>query len=68
MATRNYDKNVFGIRDNPNGGKGFWTQIGVAFVNADSSINIKLNYLPADLANTTIQVRDPKADQTSSDA
>jgi len=28
------------------GGKNFWTRIGVAFVNSDGSLNIKLECLP----------------------
>ncbi len=68
MATRGYDKKVFAIRDSQNGGKSFWTQIGVGFVNGDGSINLLLNLIPTDLVNTTLQVRDPKAEDASADA
>ena len=38
----------------------YWTRIGVAFTNSDESLNLKFDYIPTDLVNTTIQVRDPK--------
>jgi hypothetical protein len=52
-------KTIYGVvtRD---GKKSFWTRIGTAFVNSDGSLNLKFDYVPADLAVTTIQVRDPK--------
>ena len=39
--------------------------IGVAFENRDGSLNLKLNFLPTELAGVTLQVRDrsEKADQ-----
>ena len=37
--------------------KSWWTRIGVAFENADGSIALKFDYLPANIAETTIQVR-----------
>ncbi len=42
--------------------KTWWTKIGVAFENRDGSWNLRFDYLPAQLANTTIQMRemDPK--------
>ena len=40
--------------------KTFWTKIGVAFQNKDGSYNLRFEYLPTDLANTTIQFRDFK--------
>ena len=40
--------------------KTFWTRIGTAFENADGSENVVLDYVPADLSNTTIQIRDKK--------
>lgn len=39
-------------------GKSFWTRIGVAFVNRDGSINVKLECLPI---NGEIQLRDQSA-------
>jgi hypothetical protein len=37
--------------------KSWWTRIGVAFENADGSFALKFDYLPANMAETTIQVR-----------
>lgn len=46
-------------------GKSFWTRIGVAFVNRDGSINVKLECLPT---NGEIQLRDqPARDQGQAD-
>jgi hypothetical protein len=39
-----------------------WTRIGVAYENHDGSWNLRFDYLPADLANTTIQLRDFRRD------
>lgn len=36
-------------------GKSFWTRIGVAFVNRDGSINVKLDAFPV---NGELQIRD----------
>jgi hypothetical protein len=33
---------------------------GTAWKNRDGSLNLRFNYLPAELANTTIQVREPR--------
>ena len=38
--------------------KTYWTRIGVAFTNKDGSMNLKFDFLPSDLAGTTIQLRD----------
>jgi hypothetical protein len=38
--------------------KTFWTKIGVAFQNQDGSWNLLFEYLPARLAETTIQLRE----------
>ncbi len=38
--------------------KSYWTRIGTAFVNRDGSLNLKLDFLPSDMASITIQVRD----------
>jgi len=48
----------------------YWTRIGTAYKNRDGSLNLRFNYLPADLASTTIQVREPraKADDDSAEA
>lgn len=45
---------VYGINEHK--GKDYWTRIGVAFVNADGSINVQLNYLPL---NGKLQIREP---------
>jgi len=37
-----------------------WTQIGVAFPNQDGSLNLFLHYLPTDLTQTRLHIRDPK--------
>jgi hypothetical protein len=36
-------------------GKSFWTRVGAAFVNADGSINVRLDAIPI---NGTLQLRD----------
>jgi hypothetical protein len=38
--------------------KTWWTKIGVAFQNSDGSWNLRFDYLPARLAETTIQLRE----------
>ena len=38
--------------------KTYWTRIGVAFTNKDGSMNLKFDFPPADLTDTTIQLRD----------
>jgi hypothetical protein len=50
-------KEIFGVVDR--GENSFWTRIGVAFVNADSSLNLLFNFVPTD-PQTTIQIRDPR--------
>jgi hypothetical protein len=37
------------------GGRSFWNKIGVAFVNGDGSINVKLDSFPV---NGELQIRD----------
>lgn len=37
-------------------GKSFWTKIGVAFVNRDGSLNVKLDCVP--VGETELQIRD----------
>ena len=39
---------VFQVRDNGEGRKASWTQIGVGFTNRDGSINLLLNAVPLD--------------------
>jgi hypothetical protein len=38
--------------------KTWWTKIGIAFQNKDGSFNLRFDYLPAHLADTTIQLRE----------
>lgn len=38
--------------------KTWWTRIGVAFQNRDGSWVLKFDYLPARIAETTIQLRE----------
>jgi hypothetical protein len=47
---------------NERGERSFWTRIGVAYVNRDGSLNVKLDAVPV---NGTMQVRDwtPRDDQ-----
>jgi len=47
--------------------KSWWTRIGVAFQNRDGSWNLRFDYLPARMAETTIQLRElePKEDDRS---
>jgi hypothetical protein len=40
--------------------KAWWTRIGVAFENADGSWNLRFDYLPARVSDTTIQLREIK--------
>jgi hypothetical protein len=40
--------------------KAWWTRIGTAFQNTDGSWNLLFDYLPARLADTTIQLREIK--------
>jgi hypothetical protein len=50
-------KEVYVIQPNPNDpNKSFWHRCGIAFVNRDGSLNLKLDLFP----NVQIQVRDPK--------
>ena len=41
--------------------KTWWTKIGVAFTNRDGSMNLRFDYLPAHLGDTTIQLREMDA-------
>jgi hypothetical protein len=38
--------------------KTWWTKIGVGFQNRDGSWNLKFDYLPTRLSETTIQLRE----------
>ena len=43
--------------------KSYWNRIGVAFENRDGSYNLRFDYVPARMAETTIQLRDFDAKQ-----
>jgi hypothetical protein len=59
MNSKNMKKLVAVVqRGEGNEQKSFWTTIGVAFENRDGSYNLRFDYLPADMMNTTIQLRD----------
>ena len=60
MATHNQMKQIVAAitRGEGDDKKTYWTKIGVAFQNKDGSYNLRFEYLPTDLANTTIQLRD----------
>jgi hypothetical protein len=50
---------VFITQPNPNDkNKSFWNRCGVAFVNRDGSINLKLDLFP----NVQMQIREPRSD------
>jgi len=51
MATR---KDVFLIREGKD--KNYWSRAGVAFVNRDNSLNVKLDLFPG----VQFQIRDPR--------
>jgi hypothetical protein len=38
--------------------KSYWTRVGVAFENRDGSFNLRFDYMPARMSETTIQLRD----------
>jgi hypothetical protein len=52
-------KLVYGIVQREGMEKSFWTRIGAAWENKDSSLNVKLDFLPAS-ADITLQIRDPR--------
>ena len=60
MATHNNMKQLVAAitRGEGDDKKSYWTKIGVAFQNKDGSYNLRFEYLPADLASTTIQLRE----------
>jgi len=47
---------IFGVVQREGMEKGFWTRIGTAFQNQDSSWNLRFDYLPTDPA-ATVQMR-----------
>ena len=53
--------------NDPEKKKSYWNRIGVAFQNKDGSWNLRFDYLPANMAQTTIQLRemDKKEDEAA---
>jgi hypothetical protein len=47
------------------GDRSFWTRCGVAFVNRDGSINVKLELMPLD---GELHIREPKPKEKRTDA
>ncbi len=58
MNDRASPKHVFAVTER--GDRTHWTRIGVAFVNRDSSLTLRLDALPL---NGTLVVRDAKSDE-----
>ncbi len=57
MENRKSYKQVFMVEKSEDGGRSFWTKIGVAFVNKDNSLTVELNAVPL---SGRLQIRDPK--------
>ncbi len=58
MSTKNMMQLVAVVeRGDGDDKKGYWTRIGVAFENRDGSWNLRFDYLPARMGETTIQMR-----------
>jgi hypothetical protein len=65
MNSKNMKKLVAAVQyGEGNNKKSRWTNIGVAFENRDGSYNLRFDYLPTDMAGTTIQMRafDPRSE------
>ena len=45
--------------------KTWWSKIGIAFQNKDGSWNLRFDYLPARMSDTTIQLREMDAKDTA---
>jgi hypothetical protein len=53
---------ILGVVNRAENKRSYWTRIGTAFLNRDGcSFTLRFSYFPADLANTTIQLREPRA-------
>ena len=62
MCAKPY-KIIYGIRKSADRDGAFrdrWTEIGVAFQNQDGSYNLLLHYVPTNLTETSLHMRDPK--------
>ena len=55
----------YGEADNK---KSRWTNIGIAFENRDGSWNLRFDYVPTNMTDTTIQMRafDPRSEEQPS--
>jgi len=52
---------ILGVVNRGDGKAAFWTRIGTAFLNRDGrSFTLRFSYFPADLSNTSIQLREPR--------
>ena len=59
---------ILGVVNRGEGKAAFWTRIGTAFRNRDGvSYTLRFNYFPADLSNTSIQLREPRAAKDESE-
>ncbi len=54
-------KDVFAIVERGQGQKAIWIRVGVAFINQDGSLNIRLDAVPL---TGTLQVRERRQDQS----
>lgn len=57
MENKRTYKHVFMVDKSEDGGRSFWTKIGVAFVNRDNSLTVELNAIPL---SGRLQIRDPR--------
>lgn len=53
-------KRLYLLTKNSDGSKTFWSKVGAGFVNGDGSINVVVDFLPG----VSLQLRDPKEDET----
>ena len=59
---------ILGVVNRGEGKRSYWTRIGTAFLNRDgTSFTLRFSYFPADLSNTSIQLREPRAARDDSD-
>lgn len=54
-------KTVYTIVEQANSGKQFWLRIGVAFINRDESLTVRLDAMPV---NGTLHIREDRADES----
>jgi hypothetical protein len=53
-------KLVYTIIERGTGRPAFWLRVGVAFINRDGSLNVRLDALPV---TGTLHIRDPKPEE-----